>query len=213
MVGSAVSVTPAVSPSTIMLFARTPVVGQVKTRLIPHLGAQRACRLHRSMLEFGLQQLQQTQADELQLWLSDESRALDSIIPQGLSRHRQQGADLGSKMAYGFAYNFTRGSGAVIVAGSDCPQLVASHYHRALLALEHHDAVIIPALDGGYVLLGLRRFEASLFTDIPWGQASVYQKTTDKLVAMDWRWCALEPLADIDRPEDLVHLRGIGLEY
>jgi hypothetical protein len=209
-----------------MLFARTPEPGKVKTRLIPALGAEGACRLHRAMVQFALEQLLQTDADQLQLWLSGSAAAelnagaglsaaaewIDLPVCSRLSRHRQQGEDLGRRMASGFRYNFDRGCSRVIVVGSDCPQLRLRHYQRVLAELEQHDAVIIPALDGGYVLLGLRRYHDTLFVDIPWGEPSVYQATLDKLAVLGWSWHSLAPLADIDRPEDLHLLEGAGLD-
>jgi rSAM/selenodomain-associated transferase 1 len=130
-----------------------------------------------------------------------------------VSVHWQQGANIGVRMAQAFQQNFEAGFGRVIVAGSDCPFLTVGHYNRVLQALREHDAVIIPALDGGYVLLGLRRWDQALFSDVPWGTETVFQSTVAKLESMRWCWCALPPLPDIDRVEDLVHLQGLMLEY
>lgn len=200
--------------TAIMLFARIPVPGKVKTRLIPALGAQGACRLYRAMLQSSIAQLQRVAADELQLWLAASGDDSDQgfVVPAALSLHRQYGDDLGLRMAHGFRHNFDLGCSGVIVVGSDCPQLRLEHYQHVLSELEHHDAVIIPALDGGYVLLGLRRYHHSLFLDIPWGGDCVYRSTVDKFEALGWSWCALDALADIDRPEDLGYLEGLNLD-
>jgi rSAM/selenodomain-associated transferase 1 len=200
--------------TAVMLFARTPVPGKVKTRLIPALGAQGAYRLHRAMLNSSIARLLQVEADELQLWLADSGVEGDQgfVVPAALSLHRQYGDDLGLRMAHGFRHNFDLGCSGVIVVGSDCPQLRLEHYQQVLSELERHDAVIIPALDGGYVLLGLRRYHHSLFIDIPWGEDCVYRRTVDKLEVLGWRWCSLDALADIDRPEDLVYLEGLELD-
>ncbi len=202
--------------AAIMLFARVPIPGKVKTRLIPELGAVRACRLHQAMLACGLEALAQSSAQSRQLWLAGECRARTGdllALERGLSVHWQQGADIGERMAWAFQHNFSAGFGRVIVAGSDCPQLTAGHYEQVLGALRQYDAAIIPALDGGYVVLGLRRWGGFLFSDVPWGTEEVFRITVAKLEAVGWRWCALPPLPDIDQARDLVHLEGLGLDY
>ncbi len=216
MARSSVPVTDCQQQTAIMLFARVPAVGAVKTRLIPALGAHRACRLHRAMLQRSLEALAQTTAAERQLWLAGDSRhqVVDIARPSdGLHVHWQQGADIGERMAQAFQQNFRAGWQHVVVAGSDCPQLTGDHYEQVLVALERHDAVIIPALDGGYVLLGLNRWDASLFVDVPWGTAAVLRTTVARLESLGWSWYALPGLPDIDRAEDLVHLQGLGLDY
>ncbi len=216
MVGAAVSLSPDGEGTAIMLFARVPVPGQVKTRLIPALGALGACRLHQAMLDRGLNTVVHSGAQSRQLWLAGENRAKtidDLALVNEVSVHWQRGENIGVRMAQAFQQNFTAGFGRVIVAGSDCPLLTVGHYDRVLQGLQHHDAVIIPALDGGYVLLGLRRWDESLFSDVRWGTETVFQSTVAKLESMGWGWCALPPLPDIDRLEDLVHLQGLALEY
>ena len=199
-----------------MLFARVPVPGKVKTRLIPALGAAGACRLHQAMLDSGLKALVRSGARSRQLWLAGDIRAQAlerQALKNGVSIHWQQGANIGERMARAFQANFQAGYERVIVAGSDCPLLTVGHYDRVLGELQAYDAVIVPALDGGYVLLGLRRWDEALFSQVAWGTGSVFQVTVARLEAMGWSWCALPPLPDIDRVEDLVHLEGMGLDY
>jgi rSAM/selenodomain-associated transferase 1 len=199
-----------------MLFARVPVAGKVKTRLIPALGADGACRLYRAMLQRSLEALAQTTAAERQLWLAGDRHHQAVAIARPSDRlhvYWQQGADIGERMAQAFQHNFRAGMGPIVVAGSDCPQLTVGHYEQVLEALQRHDAVLIPALDGGYVLLGLSRWDASLFVDVPWGTSAVLRTTVARLESLGWSWCALPGLPDIDRAEDLVHLQGLGLDY
>lgn len=198
-----------------MLFARTPEVGKVKTRLIPALGAQGAYQLHCAMLESALGQLKCAGVDEAQLWLTGCISGEDDPIPgdtAGVSLHQQLGEDLGQRMDLAFRHNFARGCDRVILAGSDCPQLNAEHYRQVLGELDNYDAVLVPTVDGGYVAMGLRRHHSSLFTHISWGRSSVYRETEARLADLSWRWHSLDPLVDIDRPEDLVHLAGLDFE-
>jgi glycosyltransferase A (GT-A) superfamily protein (DUF2064 family) len=94
----------------------------------------------------------------------------------------------------------------VVLVGSDAPSIDAGYLQAASEALAEVDAVLGPALDGGYVLFGLRRFVPELFTGIEWGEDTVLEKTLDKLKALQWSYRLLETLPDIDRPEDLRHL-------
>lgn len=196
-----------------MLFSRIPLAGRVKTRLIPALGAERACRLHSAMTRHCLEQMVLAATSDVQLWLDGETAAASPFATPGVSEHRQCEGDLGQRMAQAFRDNFARGYSRVLISGSDCPGLGPEHYHRLLAGLEKHDAVLIPALDGGYVALGLRRYDSSLFTDMEWGGATVCEITLGRIAALGWSWHALEPLPDIDRPEDLVHLERFELDY
>ena len=100
------------------------------------------------------------------------------------------------------------GAPAAIVIGCDCPALTPGHLREAAVALVGGaDAVLVPAEDGGYVLIGLGRVEASLFERIRWGESSVLAETRERLAALGWRWRELETLWDLDRPEDLARFR------
>ena len=201
----------------IIVFARAPEPGVVKTRLIPALGDEGACRLYRALLEHTLEQARSSGYQDLQLWLTGRGGVSTRARGEGgadspgdvWQRRRQSTGDLGRRMAHAVCDNFARGRRAVIVVGSDCPQLQGDHYRRVAAALMEVDAVLIPALDGGYVLLGLRRYHPRLFRDIPWGGAEVLATTECRMIELGWSYRCLEPLADIDRPEDLKFLAGL----
>ncbi len=98
-------------------------------------------------------------------------------------------------------------SDAVVLVGADCPGLGLDYMRRALDCLEQGaDAVVGPAEDGGYVLLGLKRAAPELFHDMPWGSDQVLTKTRQRLRKLGWRWLELSVLWDLDRPEDLERL-------
>lgn len=94
---------------------------------------------------------------------------------------------------------------AAVLIGSDCPGYSAAYLCSAFTALATHDAVLGPAHDGGYVLIGLRRIDPSLFAAIPWGTGDVLAHTRTRLAALGWHWHELATQHDIDRPEDLLH--------
>ena len=186
--------------------ARAPAPGKVKTRLLTALSADRAAGLHAAMVRRIAGQL--AAAGPLELWVAGDTSAplFQECLQLGVRRLREQPpGDLGARMAH-IAREGLASQDRVILVGSDAPGLSRAYVERALAALDVVDAVFGPALDGGYVLLGLRRFCAELFREIPWGTDEVLSAS---LAAADAAGCShrlLEPLADIDRPEDLRHL-------
>jgi len=194
----------------IMVFAKAPVPGAVKTRLIPQLGAQGAAHLHEELAQRSLGTALNAALCPVQLWCSP------SVQHEFFTRCRQRyalltlacqhGPDLGARMAQAFTQTLAHCRYAVVI-GTDCPALAAADLRAALSALqEGYDAVLGPAQDGGYVLLGLRRFDATLFEDIAWGGDKVAELTRAHLRALGWRWHELATQWDVDRPEDLARL-------
>ena len=188
--------------------AREPVSGQVKTRLIPALSALQAMSLHSAMVERIARTLCDSGLGEVRLWVDgDENHALFTRCRRlGVSVIlRQSGGDLGERMAAICEQCLARAA-AVVLVGSDAPSIDAGYLQTASQALAEVDAVLGPALDGGYVLFGLRRFTPELFSGISWGEDTVLEKTLEKLEALRWSYRLLETRPDIDRPEDLRHL-------
>jgi len=119
-----------------------------------------------------------------------------------------QGAgNLGERMACAVQRVLAAGR-SVLLVGTDCPALDAAHLRRAAAALTQHDACLIPAYDGGYVLLGLRRFDATVFSEIAWSTPSVARVTLDRLRQLGWSVQVFAPVHDIDEPADLPYLPG-----
>ena len=189
-------------------FAREPRPGEVKTRLIPALGAGGALALHQSMVRHTARTLLDSGLGPVRLYVSGRRghplfREMDSA---GLeSVHCQQGADLGMRMGSAFEHMLQQFSSAILV-GSDAPGIDSAYLAEAAAALTEVDAVLGPALDGGYVLIGLRRFDWRLMRDIEWGTRQVLAQTESALEEMGWTWRCLSPRADIDRPDDLDYL-------
>ncbi len=203
------------SPDTaILVFARAPVAGATKTRLVPLLGAEAAAALHRRLLLQSLTVAASAAPGSVALWCSpDDSHPFlrDAASRHGASLHVQQGADLGARMAHAFAQAL-RLWRHVIITGTDCPALTAAHLLEAAAALrEGHDAVFAPAEDGGYALVGLAREAPQLFAGIAWGGDDVMAATRERLRNSGLRWRELATLWDIDRPDDYQRLLQSGL--
>jgi len=200
----------------ILLFAKAPVPGACKTRLIPALGAVGAAALHRELLENTLARLVPAAIAPLSLWcLPDATHPAFQALAghSGVSLHRQRGEDLGARMLHAAARALAEAE-AVVLIGCDCPGLGPEQVASALATLlepPQCEAVLGPADDGGYVLLGLRRAAPGLFTDMPWGGDQVAAVTRERMAALGWRWRELAPLADVDRPEDLARYRAAAV--
>lgn len=194
----------------LLIFAKAPVPGQVKTRLIPALGATGAAQLHRALLQNQLRHALTANLCPVELWVASDLN--DEFIAHCAQRfsitlHAQSGGDLGERMANAFASTLSSTSPALLI-GSDCIGLDAAALHHALDTLhEGFNAVFVPADDGGYVAVGLARPARALFEQIPWGTSEVMQATRNKLHASELTWRELPSLWDVDRPEDLNRLQ------
>lgn len=187
-----------------LVFAKAPRAGEVKTRLIPLLGAQGAAALHRQLTHRTLVTATEADLGPVELHVApdiDDAFLRDCSQRFGVPLFAQRGADLGERMRNAFDEALAR-HGRVIIIGTDCPALTVQHLQQAATALATHDAVLIPAEDGGYALIGLTRGDDSLFSGIAWGSDSVLAATRSRLKALRWRWHELETLWDVDRPED-----------
>lgn len=185
-------------PPRVALFARYPEPGRAKTRLIPALGADGAALLHRRLTGRALAavrasglpfELRHTgaPAEDFRAWLGPE-------VPLA----EQGEGDLGERMARAAA------EPPIILVGADVPDLHPRHLLAAAAALEGHPAAIGPAEDGGYYLLALRAPMPFLFEPMAWGTGAVFDATMARFAMHGVNPAVLEPLADLDRPEDLL---------
>lgn len=198
----------------VVVFARAPVAGAAKTRLIPLLGAKRAAALQRVLIEHTLATACAAAIGPVELWC--DPSALHPLWAacadrHGVERVSQCGGDLGVRMQHAAA-TVLAGCARAIIIGTDCPALTADDLRHAARALDdRHDAVLIPAEDGGYVLIGLKWWDARLFRDIAWGSSQVLDATRKRLGELDWRWRELPASWDVDRPPDYARLRASTL--
>ena len=183
----------------IIVFARAPVPGQAKTRLAPRLGEWRAARLHQWMIARAVRTAQEVAPVEVH-----GTRRHSYFRRLNVKFRLQRGRDLGERMHYAFS----RSARPALLIGSDCPALTERDLRRALRALRGgYDAVLAPAEDGGYALIGLRRVRPRFFRGVEWGSSCVYEETVKRLEG--YRWRALRTVWDVDRPQDLERLRSL----
>lgn len=190
----------------IVIFAKAPLPGRAKTRLIPALGAEGAAALARQMLE----RTAAAAADaglgvpELCADPGPADPAWTGLLPAGPLRLSAQGPGaLGERMAQAAERVIGEGE-RVLLIGTDCPALDGRRLAAAAAALDRAEAFLHPAEDGGYVLLGLRRFDPSLFAGIAWSTGGVAAETVRRIEALGWSLELGETLRDLDEPADLL---------
>lgn len=194
--------------AAVAIFLKAPVPGRVKTRLARTIGDTAACELYRAMVEDLLSAATSCGAP---FYLFHDSPR-ETPLPESWGRSpaqgvvRQVGETLGDRMCAAFELLYAAGHERVIVVGSDIPGIDSTVLSTALGALLCHEAAIVPAVDGGYCLIGLSKggYTATLFQDISWSTGSVLESTILKMREGHLRLHLLDRRRDIDTLEDLM---------
>lgn len=192
-------------PVRTMIFAKAPLPGLAKTRLSAALGEEGAARLALRLLRHAVAEMLSAGTGPVELCVTPEPSNpvwASLALPEALEWSAQGEGDLGERLAQAAQTRLLAGD-AVLLVGTDCPALTAQVLRHASAALQDMDCVMVPATDGGYVLLGLNRFDASLFENIPWSTDQVAARTLERLQHLGWRVQRLPELHDIDEPDDL----------
>jgi uncharacterized protein len=196
----------------VLVFARAPVRGRIKTRLAPEVGDDRITVLYKC---FVLDILNMLRGTGHQVWICYDPPEAGPVMRSWLGDHfgyqPQRGKDLGEKMADAFAAAFASGITKALVVGTDIPDLPAAVIDQGFKSLTEHEAVIGPAIDGGYYLIGFRAdsFRPAIFENIPWSTPAVCSSTLDRLAASRSRVYLLPPWRDIDHYSDLCALADL----
>ena len=197
---------PPPASTALIIFAKAPVAGQVKTRLCPPLTPDEAASLHGSLVLDLLDRCQSL-------------KGIDRILAGAPTREHpffgamktrfkipvwdQVGDDLGARMAHAFQSALGSPYQSVLIVGTDIPGINVSLITTAFKSLQDHDIVLGPTVDGGYYLIGLRSPVPELFEHIPWSTDKVLSLTREKTQALDLSVKILPRLRDLDTVEDL----------
>ena len=193
----------------IVVFAKAPLAGLAKTRLIPALGAKGAADLARDMLIHTLDQALAAGVQAIELCMSpapSDPAWQGGPLPRAVEQTDQGDGDLGARMSRALGRALALQQGPVLVIGTDCPALNAAQLSEAARQLGHYDAVLLPASDGGYVLIGLQAPCPSLFTDMAWSTPVVATETLRRMARVGLNVWQGPTLHDIDEPSDLKYL-------
>lgn len=197
----------------IAILAKAPVAGLAKTRLAPALGAAGAAALAERLLRHAAAQAAAAAPGGVTLWAApDAAHPVFTQLQQqhGLALAVQPGGDLGARMAHVFATGFAAGAAPLLLMGSDIPALDTATLRGAAAALQARPVVFVPALDGGYTLVGLRAprpgLLAALFDGMTWSTPQVMAQTRRRLADLKVPHAELPAVSDIDEPADLARL-------
>ena len=200
------------SDGVLIVFARNPIPGQTKTRLIRSLGDEGAAQLHISLIKHTLKMALRSQFCNVELWCTpsiDHPFLRECSYKFAVKLDIQSGEDLGQRMHHAMQSALTRYPFAVII-GSDCPLLSTDILNKAYTVLrEGKDAVLGSSEDGGYYILGTRKYDPVLFTQVHWHNPDVFEQTRQLLQSLGWHWDELQKLWDVDVPEDIEKLKII----
>lgn len=189
----------------IVVFAKAPQPGFAKTRLIPALDEQGAAELARRMLFDTLHEASAANIGAVELCVTPaiHDPAWHEIqLSSGIEISDQGEGDLGARLARA-AGRALADAGQVLLIGTDCVEMSAGLLREAAQALQTHDAVMHGTVDGGYALLGLRRYSPSLFGDMPWSTGAVADITLARIGQLGWAVHIGQVLHDVDEPQDL----------
>ncbi|MDC1312367.1 TIGR04282 family arsenosugar biosynthesis glycosyltransferase [Burkholderiales bacterium] len=181
----------------LQIFTRTPVEGEVKTRLIPNLGALRSCELHKRMTLHAMSEAKNT-SSKVEIWVTP---TVDHPFFIGLERDFQLKIQVGKTLAERMAHSLEQGLKRykkVILIGSDCPSIDRELLIRAVSLLDNHQYVFIPVEDGGFSLIGSVLFSQKIFHEVPWGSNLVMTRVRNNLKKYHYSWAELPTIWDID---------------
>ncbi len=193
----------------LIVFAKAPIPGQVKTRL--ELDGEMAALLHSALVERTLDTAQRSGIAEIELCCAPDTTHsfFDACAEDFDVALSEQGeGTLGDRMLLALQ-DALEDHAAAIVIGSDCPALTGKHLTEAAAALSTHDAVLTPAEDGGYVLIGATRTDPGMFDGVEWSSGRVLEQQRRNFTALGFQWHEMPTLWDVDRPEDLVRLKAL----
>jgi rSAM/selenodomain-associated transferase 1 len=194
------------STRTLIIFSKAPVAGQVKTRLQADIGPEACAVLQERMIRKTLSTSLASSANHVVIytWPDMHHPLFQSLGKQyDISLCRQSGDTLGERMSQAFAQALEN-PGPVLLIGTDCPALTPKILDQCFDELEKGiDCVLVPALDGGYVLIGLCQHHPKVFENIDWGTEQVLEQTIEQLKALNLSFQCLPTLQDIDTINDL----------
>lgn len=203
------------SSERIIIFSRYPTSGTTKTRLIPALGADGAALLQQQMTEHTVRQVKRLRSD-LQIdfrFTGGDAAAFRHWLGDEIHYQPQGEGDLGDRLTRSIHAAFVSGAQRVVTLGIDCPELDTAGLQRAFEQLQTHDVMLGPAEDGGYYLIGLRRFVPELFQHINWSTETVLRETVEVAQRLGLAIALLDPLPDVDRPDDLPVWQRVAAQF
>lgn len=185
--------------NALIIFARKPVLGKVKTRLATKAGQQKALEIYKLLLAHTRSIASSLLCDKFVF----VTEPIDDNFWQEFAAEMQEGIDLGNRMQHAFNLLFSKGYQHCVIIGSDCPGLSSKMVTIAFQSLNDNDMVIGPATDGGYYLLGMRKMIGEVFINKDWSTSKVFDQTMQDVISLNLSCYLLPQLTDVDEIEDV----------
>lgn len=206
------------SKTCLILFAKTPVLGRVKTRMRPFLSGKDCLQLHSMLLRLWMGRLRDWDLGQVHKTvfltpLDCDEPNVELAAPEGVAVATQQGEGLGERLSHALNQKWNEGFRKLVFIGTDSPVLGIEDLQSAFQALDQSEVVLGPATDGGYYLIGFSAFLPVLFSGISWGTSEVFNETVQQLQANSIRWQRLRESFDLDTYEDLVNFHRLLKEF
>ncbi len=194
----------------LIIFAKNPVPGKVKTRITPHITPTDAAKLYEAFIADIVSNALKLQCERIVVAYTplNAETSFHKICGQSIHYIPQEGYGLGERMKNAFRHAFSKGSKSVVIIGTDSPTLPLPYIRNAFSALEEVPIAIGPTFDGGYYLIGLSEQNEDIFDGIEWSTSSVFSQTLAKIRSVNKKFYLLSPWYDVDTPEDLEFLRS-----
>jgi hypothetical protein len=194
--------------TALIIFAKAPIPGEVKTRLCPPLDYEEAASLHGTLVLDAIERTKGLQGVSLYVaGAPDLSHPFFKILEgrYGAKLLQQRGSDLGARMRQAMQNAFDQGVQSAILTGTDLPTLPRAYLAEAFKLIKDHDVVLGPTTDGGYYLIGLRKMVPGLFEGLAWSTGSVFAETKKKIESAGLSLGLLPECRDVDTLDDLKH--------
>lgn len=195
------------SKGALLVFTKPPVLGKVKTRLIPAIGSKLALAIYEELLTKTIDTVLNAEFYSKQIWVSDNpEHPYFNFLKENDSAklYKQEGEDLGQRM-FNAINTALQDHAYVILIGSDCPSLEYTDLIAAVNHLENGaDIVLGPTVDGGYYLVGVTKNDVRIFSGIKWGKENVFADTCNNIKQLGWHYETLPKRWDVDRINDLL---------
>jgi rSAM/selenodomain-associated transferase 1 len=187
--------------AALIVFAKPPVPGEVKTRLTPALTPADAAHLYEAFLRDALAQYTELDVDVRLYWAASTDAGPDDLVPDSVAVRFQKGANLGERMRNAFRETLQDGAERAVIIGTDHPTLPTRFIEQAFAALCDPESITIgPSADGGYYLLGMNAFYPQLFAGMHYSHDEVFSETLKRAGRTDAQIVVLPRWYDVDTP-------------
>ncbi len=194
----------------LIVFAKSPIPGKVKTRLTPHITPTKAAELYEAFIADTISTVLKLKCRRITVAYSPgyAEKTFQRLCGQSVDYLPQKGHNLGERMKNAFKHSFDTGFERTVIIGTDSPTLPLSYIRDAFDVLKEVPVTIGPTFDGGYYLIGLSEQDNAIFDDIEWSTSSVFSQTLARIKTANKQLCILPPWYDVDTPDSLEFLRS-----